>query len=56
MTTELLDVDGSPFHAPGTMVFEEPDGTLVYECPHCGFRPVPRCWVDGLRRYACKRW
>jgi hypothetical protein len=34
MNNELLYLNGSPFHAPGTRVFEEPDGTLIYERPH----------------------
>jgi hypothetical protein len=55
MNNELLYLNGSPFHTPGTRVFEEPDGTLIYECPHCGCRPVRQRWVVGLRRYARKR-
>jgi len=51
----LLYVNGLPFHLPGTLIFEEADGDLVYECPHCGCRPVPRHWMASLRRYARKR-
>jgi hypothetical protein len=55
MNAELLYIKEFPFHEVGTAVFEEADGTLVYECPHCGCRPVPRLWAEELRRYAAKR-
>jgi predicted RNA-binding Zn-ribbon protein involved in translation (DUF1610 family) len=55
MNNELLYLNGLPFHAAGTRVFEEAEGTVIFECPQCGCRPVLRCWVEGLRGYARKR-
>ena len=54
-TRFVYDANGSPFHLPGTRIHEEPDGTLTFECPHCGLHPVPRHKVSGLARYARKR-
>jgi hypothetical protein len=38
-----------------TRIIEEQDGILLYECPRCGIRPVPRRWVERFRRCARKR-
>jgi len=56
MKTRLLyDANGNPFHLPGTRIYEEPDGDLTYECPHCPPRRVPSQLVGGLAKYAEKR-
>lgn len=56
MRTRLVyDLNGDPFHLPGTQIHEEANGALTYECPHCGLRPVPRRMVSDLAKYATKR-
>jgi hypothetical protein len=57
MNSELaiIYVHGKPFHLPRTIVYQEPNGELTFECPHCGPRPVPLHLVEELRRYARKR-
>lgn len=52
---EIVYVHGKPFHLPGTVVYEELNGELTFECPHCRTRPLPLHLVEGLRRYARKR-
>lgn len=52
---ELLYAKGQPFHAPGTKIYEEADGEMIFECPHCGCKDVPSAFVKGLRQYAQKR-
>lgn len=38
----LRDAKGQPYHAPGTRIYWDGDGTLTYDCPNCGSgRPVP---------------
>ena len=56
MKTRLLyDANGNPFHLPATEIYEEPDGELTYECPHCGLHSVPRQMASDLAKYARKR-
>lgn len=55
MKARLLYVNGNPFHLPGTLIYEEADGKLTYECPHCGRHPVPRHASRDLVKYAQKR-
>jgi hypothetical protein len=55
MKARLLYVDGWPFHLAGTKVYREADGTLSFDCPHCGRRVVPRRYEKALARYARKR-
>ena len=55
MKLRMLYVDGRPFHLAGTKVYREADGTLSFECPHCGRRAVPRRYEKSLGRYARKR-
>jgi len=48
----IYDTNGDPFHLAGTRIYWDPDGTLMYNCPHCGRRPVPRHRVAELAHYA----
>jgi len=41
MESFIYDAGGYPFHAIGTRIYREADGTLIYDCPHCGKHPVP---------------
>ena len=53
--SELLYADGAPFHAPGTIIYEEADGSLTLECPHCLKRRVLRQYEASLRPLARRR-
>ena len=55
MNAQLLYVNGLPFHLAGTKVYREADGSLSFECPHCGVREVPRRYEKFLARYARRR-
>jgi hypothetical protein len=48
MKTQLIfDANGNPFHLPETQIYEEPDGTLTYDCPHCKAAEYVHClWHD----------
>lgn len=48
----IFDAVGNPFHVPGTRIYRERDGGLIYECPHCGRNQVPRSLTDDLAKYA----
>jgi|HubBroStandDraft_1064217.scaffolds.fasta_scaffold1513439_1 hypothetical protein len=54
-TRLILDANGNPFHLPGTQIYEEPDGTLTYDCPHCKPQPVPKQMVRHMAKYPKKR-
>ena len=53
---ELFFANGRAFHLAGTKIFEEPDGGLTFDCPHCGRRIVRRELEDALRQYAVKAY
>jgi hypothetical protein len=56
MTEEdFLYIDGWRFHLAGTKVYCEADGTLSFECPHCGTHEVPSQLEKALARYAGNR-
>jgi hypothetical protein len=48
----LYDLNGNPFHLPGTRIYRERDGLLIYVCPSGEANYVPRRWVKHLVRYA----
>jgi hypothetical protein len=50
--TFVYDGHGNPFHLAGTRIFRESDGSLTYECPHCGRQRVPAHLVNHMARYA----
>lgn len=53
--TLLFDAVGNPFHVPGTRIYRERDGSLIYECPHCGRNQVPRRLAEDLAKAAAER-
>jgi hypothetical protein len=55
MNSELLYANGAPFHAPGTIIYEEADGSLTLDCPHCGPRRVLRKYEASLQPVARMR-
>jgi hypothetical protein len=48
----LFGVAGNPFHVAGTWIYREPDGSLSYQCPHCGRHRVPGRLMNDLAKYA----
>jgi hypothetical protein len=48
----IYDANGDPFHLAGTRIYWDPDGALVYDCPHCGHHLMPLHLVAELARYA----
>jgi hypothetical protein len=48
----VYDADGNPFHLADTRIFREADGSLSYECSHCGRHGVPRRLWKDLAQYA----
>jgi hypothetical protein len=52
--SDLIYLNVLPFHAPGTRIYEGPDGEYIFDCPHCGCRRVPSHWLRGIRIRAIK--
>jgi hypothetical protein len=38
----MKTANGNLFHLPGTLTHKGEDGELLYTCPHCGTRPIPK--------------
>ncbi len=51
-TDEFVRTENGPFHAAGTRIFREADGSLISACPHCRVNPVPSRYAAELEKYA----